>query len=81
MRFFSQRSRPDAWSWNWLPSIFLGCYRQCATFVRERATKHGINLEVSIDERLGDYMGDELATMWATSARSSRFFLICYPTP
>jgi signal transduction histidine kinase len=29
------------------------------TFVRERATKHGINLEVSIDERLGDYVGDE----------------------
>ena len=43
------------------------------TFVRERATKHGINLEVSIDERLGDYVG--------TSARSSRFSLICYPTP
>ena len=29
------------------------------TFVRERANKHGINLEVSIDERLGDYVGDE----------------------
>jgi signal transduction histidine kinase len=29
------------------------------TFVRERATKHGINLEVSVDERLGDYIGDE----------------------
>src|SRR6266498_2358325 len=29
------------------------------TFVRERATKHGINLEVSVDERLGDYVGDE----------------------
>jgi GAF domain-containing protein len=29
------------------------------TFVRERAAKHGINLEVSVDERLGDYVGDE----------------------
>jgi signal transduction histidine kinase len=29
------------------------------TFVRERATKHGINLDVSVDERLGDYVGDE----------------------
>ncbi len=29
------------------------------TFVRERATKHGINLDVKIDERLGDFMGDE----------------------
>jgi signal transduction histidine kinase len=29
------------------------------TFVRERATKHGITLEVSVDERLGDYVGDE----------------------
>jgi signal transduction histidine kinase/putative methionine-R-sulfoxide reductase with GAF domain len=29
------------------------------TFVRERAVKHGINLEVSVDERLGDYFGDE----------------------
>jgi GAF domain-containing protein/anti-sigma regulatory factor (Ser/Thr protein kinase) len=29
------------------------------TFVRERATKHGINLEVSVDERLGEYLGDE----------------------
>jgi signal transduction histidine kinase len=29
------------------------------TFVRERATKHGIKLDVSIDERLGDYVGDE----------------------
>jgi len=28
-------------------------------FVRERATKHGINLDVNIDERLGDYVGDE----------------------
>src|SRR5215813_3467002 len=29
------------------------------TFVRERATKHGINLNVSVDERLGDFLGDE----------------------
>jgi signal transduction histidine kinase len=29
------------------------------TFVRERATKHGINLDVTIDERLGDFIGDE----------------------
>ena len=29
------------------------------TFVRERATKHGINLDVNIDERLGDFVGDE----------------------
>jgi signal transduction histidine kinase len=29
------------------------------TFVRERATKHGINLDVTVDERLGDYVGDE----------------------
>jgi signal transduction histidine kinase len=29
------------------------------TFVRERATKHGINLDVTIDKRLGDFIGDE----------------------
>jgi signal transduction histidine kinase len=29
------------------------------TFVRERATKHGINLDVTVDERLGDFTGDE----------------------
>ena len=29
------------------------------TFVRERATKHGIKLDVMVDERLGDYFGDE----------------------
>ncbi len=29
------------------------------TFVRERATKHGITLDVTIDERLGDFVGDE----------------------
>jgi signal transduction histidine kinase len=29
------------------------------TFVRERATKHGINLDVKVDERLGDFVGDE----------------------
>jgi len=29
------------------------------TFVRERATKHGIILDVAVDERLGDIVGDE----------------------
>jgi GAF domain-containing protein len=29
------------------------------TFVRERAIKHGINLDVTVDERLGDLVGDE----------------------
>jgi GAF domain-containing protein len=29
------------------------------TFVRERATKHGINLDVTVDDRLGDFVGDE----------------------
>jgi signal transduction histidine kinase len=29
------------------------------TFVRERAAKHGINLDVTVDERLGDFVGDE----------------------
>jgi signal transduction histidine kinase len=29
------------------------------TFVRERATKHGITLDVAIDERLGEFIGDE----------------------
>jgi len=29
------------------------------TFVRERATKHGIKLDVDVDERLGVYLGDE----------------------
>jgi signal transduction histidine kinase/DNA-directed RNA polymerase alpha subunit len=29
------------------------------TFVRERATKHGITLDVDVDERLGEYVGDE----------------------
>jgi two-component system, NtrC family, sensor kinase len=29
------------------------------TFVRERASKHGINLDVTVDERLGDFTGDE----------------------
>jgi signal transduction histidine kinase len=29
------------------------------TFVRERATRHGITLDVEVDERLGDYVGDE----------------------
>jgi len=29
------------------------------TFVRERATKHGIMLDLTIDEHLGDFVGDE----------------------
>ena len=29
------------------------------TFVRERATTHGIALDVAVDERLGDFVGDE----------------------
>jgi signal transduction histidine kinase len=29
------------------------------TFVRERAVKHGITLDVDVDERLGEYVGDE----------------------
>jgi signal transduction histidine kinase len=29
------------------------------TFVRERATNHEITLEVKVDERIGDYVGDE----------------------
>jgi signal transduction histidine kinase len=29
------------------------------TFVRERATTHGIRLDVEVDHRLGDFLGDE----------------------
>ena len=29
------------------------------TFVRERATRHGIALDVAVDDRLGDFVGDE----------------------
>jgi GAF domain-containing protein len=29
------------------------------TFVRERATRHGITLDVAVDERLGEFFGDE----------------------
>jgi GAF domain-containing protein/anti-sigma regulatory factor (Ser/Thr protein kinase) len=29
------------------------------TFVRERATRHGITLDVAVDDRLGDIVGDE----------------------
>ncbi len=29
------------------------------TFVRERVTKYGIHLDVDVDERLGDFIGDE----------------------
>jgi signal transduction histidine kinase/putative methionine-R-sulfoxide reductase with GAF domain len=29
------------------------------TFVRERAVKHGITLDIDVDDRLGEYLGDE----------------------
>ena len=29
------------------------------TFVRERATKHGIAVDIDVDEHLGEYVGDE----------------------
>jgi signal transduction histidine kinase/HAMP domain-containing protein len=29
------------------------------TFVRERATRHGITVDVTVDDRLGDFVGDE----------------------
>jgi signal transduction histidine kinase len=29
------------------------------TFIRERAVKHGITLDVDVDDRLGEYVGDE----------------------
>ncbi len=29
------------------------------TFVRERATRHGITIDVKVDDRLGDFVGDE----------------------
>ena len=29
------------------------------TFVRERATRHGIALDLKVDDRLGDFVGDE----------------------
>jgi signal transduction histidine kinase len=29
------------------------------TFVRERAAKHGITVDVDVDDRLGEYLGDE----------------------
>jgi GAF domain-containing protein len=29
------------------------------TFVRERATRHGITLDLAVDERLGEFFGDE----------------------
>jgi signal transduction histidine kinase len=32
---------------------------QALTLVRERANRHGITLEVSVDERLGEILGDE----------------------
>ena len=29
------------------------------TFVRERATRHGITLDLGVDDRLGEFVGDE----------------------
>jgi C4-dicarboxylate-specific signal transduction histidine kinase len=29
------------------------------TFVRERVAKHGVGLDVTFDERLGDFVSDE----------------------
>ncbi len=29
------------------------------TFVRERATRHGVTLDLAVDERLGEFVGDE----------------------
>ena len=29
------------------------------TFVRERATRHGITVDIDVDERLGEFVGDE----------------------
>ena len=43
------------------------------TFVRERAVKHGITLDVDADDRLSEYVRD--------SAKSNRFFSIYCPTP
>jgi signal transduction histidine kinase len=42
------------------------------TFVRERTVKHGINLDVTVDERFGDFVG--------MSGRSNRYCLIYFPT-
>ena len=42
------------------------------TFVRERATTHGITLDVTADERLDDFVGDE--------RKISGFCSISYPT-
>jgi signal transduction histidine kinase len=36
-----------------------GAIDQALTLVRERASRHGIALEVSVDERLGEIVGDE----------------------
>jgi signal transduction histidine kinase len=37
----------------------LTALENARTFVRERATKHGITLDVAVDEQLGDFVGDE----------------------
>ena len=60
MRFsISPRSKPGAWNWSWPRSIFPLAIDNARTFVRERATKHGIALDVAVDDRLGDFLGDE----------------------
>ena len=59
MRFsISPRSKPGAWNWSWPPLTTPG-HRQCAHLRARRATKHGIALDVAVDDRLGDFLGDE----------------------
>ena len=60
MRFWIfRRWRPAAWSWRLATFDLPLAIDNARTFVRERATKHGIKLDVTIDERLGDFVGDE----------------------
>ena len=40
---------------------------------KKRATKHGINLDVTVDERLGEFVGDERKIKQICST--------CFPTP
>ena len=59
MRFsISPRLKRAGWSKLDLVDLPLAI-DNARTFVRERATKHGINLDVTIDERLGEFVGDE----------------------
>ena len=44
------------------------------TFVRERATKHGINLDVTLQ------LTSALGISWVTRGRLNRFFSTCFPT-